>query len=77
MRHLFKAGELLASRLATIHNVHFLLDLMRDIREAIVRGSFRSFRKEFLRNYAIIPHDARAANRAKRPTRGAGHSRTN
>ena len=77
MRHLFKAGELLASRLATIHNVHFLLDLMRDIREAIAGGSFPSFREDFLRSYAIIPHDLRAANRARRGARGASHSRTN
>ena len=73
LRHLFKAGELLASRLATIHNVHFLLDLMRDIREAIAGGSFQSFSDEFLRNYPVIPHSARAANRAKRGARGASH----
>jgi len=44
LRHLFKAGELLAYRLATIHNVHFLLQLMRDLRAAIAAGSFAAFR---------------------------------
>ena len=71
LRHLFKAGELLASRLATIHNVHFLLDLMRDIREAIANHSFQAFSEEFLRRYPVIPHDVRAANQAKRGARGA------
>ena len=69
LRHLFKAGELLASRLATIHNVHFLLDLMRDIREAIASGTFQTFSEGFLRNYKIIPHDVRAANRERQSAR--------
>jgi queuine tRNA-ribosyltransferase len=69
LRHLFKAGELLAHRLATIHNVHFLLQLMRDIRGAIAAGSFLSFKEEFLVNYPIIPHQVRAANREKRQRR--------
>ena len=77
LRHLFKAGELLASRLATIHNVHFLLELMRDIREAITAGSLQAFREEFLGKYPIIPHDVRTANREKRKARSAGHSTTN
>ena len=77
LRHLFKAGELLASRLATIHNVHFLLELMRDIREAITAGSLQAFREEFLGKYPIIPHDVRAANREKRKSRSAGYSATN
>ena len=77
LRHLFKAGELLASRLATIHNVHFLLELMRDIREAITTGSLQAFREEFLGKYPIIPHDVRAANREKRKSRSAGYSATN
>ncbi|NIV36635.1 MAG: tRNA-guanine transglycosylase, partial [Anaerolineae bacterium] len=46
LRHLFKAGELLASRLATIHNVHFLLELMRNVREAIADGTFQTFSEE-------------------------------
>lgn len=75
LRHLFKAGELLASRLATIHNVHFLLQLMRDVRDAIARGGFVTLKREFLRNYPIIPHDVRAANRDKRKARTTSHSR--
>src|SRR5690606_34045717 len=55
LRHLFKAEELLAYRLASIHNVHFLLQLMRDIRAAIAEGRFALFKDEFLRGYPIIP----------------------
>ncbi len=51
LRHLFKAGEILAARLATIHNVHFLLQLMRDIRAAIAADRFSAFKKAFLADY--------------------------
>ncbi len=40
LRHLFAAGEPLALRLATIHNVNFYLELMRQIRKTIVSGKF-------------------------------------
>lgn len=40
LRHLFMAEEPLALRLATIHNVHFYLELMKKIRKAIERGKF-------------------------------------
>lgn len=66
LRHLFKTGELLAYRLATIHNVHFLLHLMRDIRESIANNRFSEFKERFLANYPIVPHEVRVANRAKR-----------
>jgi queuine tRNA-ribosyltransferase len=69
LRHLFKAGELLAYRLATIHNVHFILQLMRDIRAAIASGRFQALRDEFLASYPIIPHEVRTANRERRGTR--------
>jgi queuine tRNA-ribosyltransferase len=66
LRHLFKAGELLGYRLATIHNVHFLLDLMRGAREAIPGGRFVAFKDAFLASYPTIPHNVRVANREKR-----------
>lgn len=40
LRHLFKVNEPLAARLATIHNVKFYLDLMQQIRQAIMEGKF-------------------------------------
>ena len=66
LRHLFKAGEILAARLATIHNVHFLLQLARDMRAAIAAGRFGAFKEAFLAAYPIIPHEVRAANRERR-----------
>jgi queuine tRNA-ribosyltransferase len=69
LRHLFKAGELLAYRLATVHNVHFVLRLMREIRTAIAAGRFLALRDEFLAGYPIVPHEVRTANRRRRRTR--------
>lgn len=51
LRHLFMSEELLAYRLATIHNVRFLQRLMRDIRRAIADGYFAQFRARFLACY--------------------------
>ena len=51
IRHLYKSEELLAFRLVTIHNLYFLLQFMRDMREAIVQGNFSEFREHFMENY--------------------------
>lgn len=45
IRHLYKAEELLAFRLITIHNLFFLLQFMRDMRQAIIDGNFGDFRE--------------------------------
>jgi queuine tRNA-ribosyltransferase len=50
LRHLFQAGEILAPRLATLHNVHFFMWLMREMREAIMAGRFRAWQRDFLRH---------------------------
>jgi len=47
LRHLDKCGEILGSRLNTIHNLHYYQDLMRDIREAIENNRFDQFVSEF------------------------------
>jgi queuine tRNA-ribosyltransferase len=47
LRHLYQAGEILASRLLTFHNLYYYGWLMREIREAIARGEFPSFRTRF------------------------------
>jgi queuine tRNA-ribosyltransferase len=70
LRHLFKAEELLAYRLATIHNVHFLLRLVQQVRAAIAGGSLAAFMAGFLAGYRIIPHEVRAENREKRRRAG-------
>ena len=51
IRHLFKAEELFALRLLTIHNLHFLLEFTRQIREAIANDTFPEVRERFLENY--------------------------
>jgi queuine tRNA-ribosyltransferase len=52
IRHLFKAGEILALTLVSLHNLHFYLELMRDIRDALDCDSFGTFRENFLRGYS-------------------------
>ncbi len=47
LRHLFIARELLAYRLNTIHNLHFYLNLMKQIRESIERDEFAGFMRDF------------------------------
>ena len=51
IRHLFKAKEILGQRLATYHNLHFLIKLMNDSREAIKEGRFKEFKDEFIKDY--------------------------
>lgn len=51
LHHLFSCGELLAYRLATIHNLNFISNLMRQIRSAILDGTFNSFKDNFLSGY--------------------------
>jgi queuine tRNA-ribosyltransferase len=43
LRHLFKAKELLAMRLAVMHNLHFYNNLMREIRDALDAGRFAEY----------------------------------
>jgi queuine tRNA-ribosyltransferase len=47
LRHLHVANEMNGSTLNTLHNLHFYLDTLRSIREAIMFGRFESFRLEF------------------------------
>ncbi len=51
VHHLFRAKELLAYRLATIHNLRFTLRLMAQIRDAIVEGRFDQFRDGFWQRF--------------------------
>jgi queuine tRNA-ribosyltransferase len=55
LRHLFAAGELTAAILATHHNIHFYLDFMRQIREAIEFGNLAKFSSEVQARYAAGP----------------------
>jgi queuine tRNA-ribosyltransferase len=47
LRHLDRCNEILAARLGTIHNLHYYLNLMREMRAAIEGGRFAAFRAAF------------------------------
>jgi queuine tRNA-ribosyltransferase len=47
LRHLYQSREILSYHLNTIHNLHYYLNLMADIREAIEKDCFSAFRKDF------------------------------
>lgn len=51
IRHLFNAGEILGPVLATIHNIHFFMKLMQEIRESIKKDKFVSWSSGFLSKY--------------------------
>ncbi len=51
LRHLFAAGELLGMRLATVHAVHHMMNLVRGAREAILEGRYAAFRARFLERF--------------------------
>jgi queuine tRNA-ribosyltransferase len=51
IRHLFKAGEITAARLASIHNLRFLLHMMEEIRTAIAEDRLEEYRAEFYSRY--------------------------
>lgn len=59
VRHLIKTDEIFGMRLASIHNVHFLLQLMKDVRENIKNDSLLEFRQDFFERYGYNKENAR------------------
>ena len=53
LRHLFLSAEILASRLNTIHNLHFYLNLMNKAREHILSGTWNEFKNHCLRRFSL------------------------
>lgn len=51
VRHLIKAEEVFGLRLLSLHNLYFLLNYMKDMREAIMKDEFLAFKKDFFDNY--------------------------
>ncbi len=51
LAHLFRADEMTAATLASIHNLHFILRLVESIRESILNDSFHQYKKDFLAKY--------------------------
>jgi queuine tRNA-ribosyltransferase len=72
LRHLFKSGEVLGLRLATLHNLRMMLRLMADIRQSILDGTFVAFKQDFLSGYRIVPDQVRSAQRARRGSNAQG-----
>lgn len=55
LRHLFVTKELLAYRLASYHNVYFMINLMKIIRENIMEEKFHALKKEWLHHPSLSP----------------------
>ncbi len=65
LHHLFNCDELLAYRLATIHNLSFINSLMHKIRSAIINSTFSSFRDNFLSSYKPTDEQKRLNQKQK------------
>ena len=51
LRHLIKTGEMLSATLLTIHNLHTLIDLSTELRQAVIEGRLARFATEFRANF--------------------------
>jgi len=73
LRHLVMSQEILGLYLGTLHNIHFLLQLMRAMRQAVLCGEFAAFRQDFIGRYHVADGDARVENRQMHGRRTGGH----
>lgn len=55
LRHLVIAKEITGLRLTTLHNLHFMLETIRRIRQSILDGTFADYKAEFLAAYRVVP----------------------
>ncbi len=65
LNHLYRAGELLALRLGTVHNLRFISNLMHRLREAVIKDTFDVFHKDFLAGYETTDEDTRVAQKQR------------
>jgi queuine tRNA-ribosyltransferase len=65
LHHLFNSRELLAYRLATIHNLTFISELMSKIRESLAGGTFESDKEKFLSRYQTTNEQVRVSQKEK------------
>lgn len=63
LRHLVMAKEILGLHLATVHNLHFMLSLMTEIREAIEKRRFPALRERFVSSYRVVDYGVRMRDR--------------
>lgn len=79
LRHLVMAKEILGLRLATLHNLHFVLGLMEEIRKAVLEGTFSALKERFLASYQAVDYETRMRDRQAwlkklRASKGVGDS---
>jgi queuine tRNA-ribosyltransferase len=65
LHHLFRSKELLVYRLATIHNLTFMSNLVQEIRNSILDGTFKAFRDKFLSIYKTTDEQTRISQKQK------------
>lgn len=65
LSHLFRSGELLAFRLATVHNLRFISNLMQKIRDSILGGTFDALREDFLAHYETTDEATRVEQKRR------------
>ena len=65
LHHLFRAKELLAYRLATIHNLRSVLRIMEEMRAAILKGTFEAYRTAFFDGFVPTDEDTRREQKRK------------
>ena len=57
IRHLVNVSEILADRLLSIHNLHFLIKMMQNIRESIINDNFLEYKKEFYQKFGYTEEE--------------------
>jgi queuine tRNA-ribosyltransferase len=65
LSHLFRSEEILGLRLATIHNLRFMSNLIRKIRQSILDGTFDAFKNDFLATYKTTNEETRFSQKQK------------
>ena len=65
VHHLFRAKERLAYRLATVHNLRFVLRLMGELRQAVVENRYESYRTAFHERFVPPDHETRRVQKRK------------
>jgi queuine tRNA-ribosyltransferase len=51
LAHLFRSDEMLAATLAAQHNLHFIINLVKQMRKEIIKGNFEKFKNSWLNNF--------------------------
>jgi queuine tRNA-ribosyltransferase len=65
LHHLFRCEELLAYRLATIHNLRFIVRLLKRAHHAIRQGAYLDFKNDFLGGYQATEEEVRLSQKEK------------